>query len=261
MVWFRLGSVCVLCLLCCLVVACPAPSEPGQELGPVPDASAPDTRASGPDTPASDTPAVTPDTGTTEDPALKQIDAFIAKQNVDTSNSSWRVSLALPPKLTFSAQHNYFWVLETSKGTMKIQFFTDVAPMHVSSTIYLTRLGFYDTLTFHRVITGFMAQGGDPLGNGRGGPGYKYQGEFAASAKHSKAGILSMAHAGPGTDGSQFFITFKATPHLDGVHTVFGEVVEGMQTLSALEAAGSSSGAPSERLVITKARIEVQAKN
>jgi cyclophilin family peptidyl-prolyl cis-trans isomerase len=134
----------------------------------------------------------------------------------------------------------------------------DVAPMHVSSTIYLTRLGFYNDVVFHRVIQGFMAQGGDPTGTGRGGPGYKYAGEFDANVTHDAPGKLSMANSGPGTDGSQFFLTFVATPHLDGKHTIFGEVVEGMETVKQLEAAGSQRGKPKEKLVIETATITTQ---
>ncbi len=192
------------------------------------------------------------------DPAIAEADKFIAEQKIDKSNAGWKQSLPKPPKLTFTKDKKYVWVLETNKGTIKIALKPDVAPMHVSSTIYLTRLGFYDGLTFHRVIPGFMAQGGDPTGSGMGGPGYKYDGELVATAKHDKAGILSMAHAGPGTDGSQFFITFAPTPHLDMRHTVFGEVIDGMDTLKKLEAAGSPSGKPSETLTITKATIVVQ---
>jgi cyclophilin family peptidyl-prolyl cis-trans isomerase len=130
--------------------------------------------------------------------------------------------------------------------------------MHVSSTIYLTRLGFYDGSSFHRVITGFMAQGGDPLGNGTGGPGYQYGGEFSPSVKHDKGGLLSMANAGPGTDGSQFFLTFVPTPWLDGRHTIFGEVVSGQETLKALEKGGTQQGRPTESLQLTKATIVVK---
>ena len=130
--------------------------------------------------------------------------------------------------------------------------------MHVSSTIYLTRLGFYDGLTFHRVIPGFMAQGGCPTGTGRGSPGYRYDGEFDPNVRHDRAGLLSMANAGPGTDGSQFFITFRDTPHLDGKHTIFGEVKGGMDTLRALEKAGSPGGRPTEELRIERATILVQ---
>jgi cyclophilin family peptidyl-prolyl cis-trans isomerase len=133
----------------------------------------------------------------------------------------------------------------------------DVAPVHVSSTIFLTRLGFYDGLAFHRVITGFMAQGGCPLGTGTGGPGYQYAGEFDKKAKHDRPGLLSMANAGPGTDGSQFFLTFVPTPWLDGKHTVFGEVTEGIDALKALEKRGSESGKTREPLSIQKATITV----
>lgn len=132
----------------------------------------------------------------------------------------------------------------------------DIAPMHVTSTIFLTRKGFYDGLSFHRVIPGFMAQGGCPLGTGSGGPGYQYEGEFSDDVKHDKPYMLSMANAGPGTDGSQFFITFKATPSLNGKHTIFGRVVEGKNVVKKLEAAGSSSGKPKEPLIIKKATIE-----
>jgi cyclophilin family peptidyl-prolyl cis-trans isomerase len=192
------------------------------------------------------------------DPALAQIDQFIAQQKIDKTGATWKTSLPKPPKLAFTVGKKYVWVLETNKGVIKIVFKPDAAPMHVSSTIYLTRLGFYDGLSFHRVIPGFMAQGGDPLGNGTGGPGYKYEGEFAPTAKHDKAGILSMANAGPGTDGSQFFITFAPQTRLDGGYSVFGEVSDGIDVLKKLEAAGSPSGKTSEPLTITKATIVVQ---
>ncbi len=192
------------------------------------------------------------------DPAIAAIDSFIAEQAVDKSNSSWKAHLTKPPKLSFTAGESYFWNIETNVGNIKVKLMPGVAPMHVSSTIYLTRLGFYDGTIFHRVITGFMAQGGDPSGTGRGGPGYKYAGEFDPKVKHSKPGLLSMANAGPGTDGSQFFLTFVPTPHLNGKHTIFGEVVEGMETVKALEMRGSRSGRTSERLVIETAEIVVE---
>jgi cyclophilin family peptidyl-prolyl cis-trans isomerase len=105
-----------------------------------------------------------------------------------------------------------------------------------------------------------MAQGGCPMGTGTGGPGYEFGGEFSETVKHTKGGLLSMANAGTGTDGSQFFITFKATPWLDGKHTIFGEVVEGMDVVKKLEASGSQSGQPSEPLSMTKVTVEVKAK-
>ncbi len=192
------------------------------------------------------------------DKAIPAIDAFIVEQNVEKTGN-WKSKLKKPPMVEFASGKSYFWNLDTNKGMIKIQLYPDSAPMHVSSTIYLTRLGFYDDIIFHRVIPGFMAQGGDPTGTGRGGPGYKYAGEFEGGRKHDKPGILSMANAGPNTDGSQFFLTFVKTPHLDGKHTVFGGVVDGMDSVEKLEKAGSRGrGTPTEKLVIEKATISVE---
>lgn len=195
--------------------------------------------------------------GAKRDP-LQTIDAFIESENIDKSNPSWRLQVNKPPQAEFDPAHSYFWVLETNHGQIKAKLFADSAPMHVSSTIYLTRIGFYDGLGFHRVIPGFMAQGGDPIGNGTGGPGYKYAGEFQPGVGHDGPGKLSMANAGPGTDGSQFFITFAETAYLDGKHTVFGEVVEGQATLRELEQRGSRSGQPQEPLELRRATIVVE---
>jgi peptidyl-prolyl cis-trans isomerase B (cyclophilin B) len=192
------------------------------------------------------------------DSAIAAVDAQIAKVKVDKAKSDWKQHLSKPDVVMFDPKKSYFWVLDTTKGPIEIKLKPDVAPMHVTSTIYLTRLGFYDGVVFHRVIPGFMAQGGDPTGTGMGGPGYNYAGEFSAGAKHDKPGILSMANAGPNTDGSQFFITFVATEYLNGKHTVFGEVSKGMDTLKALEAAGTDSGRTKEKLEIKKATIRAQ---
>lgn len=191
------------------------------------------------------------------DPAREAIDAFIAAQATDTAASGWRTRLAKPPTVTFEPDGDYFWDLETNVGEISVRLLPKVAPMHVASTIYLTRLGFYDGLSFHRVISAFMAQGGCPLGTGTGGPGFQYGGEFDPGVTHDRPGLLSMANAGPGTDGSQFFLTFVPTPWLDGKHTIFGEVVDGMATVEALETRGSQSGKTSEPLSITTATIRV----
>jgi len=188
-----------------------------------------------------------------------------AKQEVDNmaklgKENEWKVKLTKPEQRQFDATKDYFWVLETNKGVVKIKLMPDVAPMHVTSTMFLTEKKFYDGTIFHRVIPDFMAQGGDPLGTGTGGPGYQYAGEFSPTVKHDRPYLLSMANAGPNTDGSQFFITFKATPWLDGKHTIFGEVVEGQDTVKKLEAAGSPQGKPTEELKIVKATIEEKAK-
>jgi len=194
------------------------------------------------------------------DDPLQSIRSFIEQQKVDKSSPRWRMSLTKPPQASFDAKEKYFWKLDTNVGTLKIELLPSIAPMHATSTIYLTLLGFYDGLGFHRVIRGFMAQGGDPAGNGSGGPGYKYASEFSKEkrARHTRRGVLSMANAGPGTDGSQFFITFAATPLLDDKHTVFGDLVDGNATLDALEAAGSGSGRPAKTLTIEKAEILVE---
>jgi len=193
-----------------------------------------------------------------EDVVLKQIDEQIGKAAVDKSKSDWRVRLPKPTLATFPAGKTYVVKMTTTKGPIEIRFMPDVAPMHVTSFLYLTRLGYYDGLSFHRVIPGFMAQGGCPLGTGTGGPGYKFDGEYKPGVKHDRGGLLSMANAGPGTDGSQFFLTFVPLPHLDGKHTIFGEVVAGKETSKALEAAGSQSGKTSEPLKIEKVVIEVR---
>ncbi|MCH8083322.1 MAG: peptidylprolyl isomerase [Myxococcales bacterium] len=192
------------------------------------------------------------------DAAIAALDRFIAEQSIDREQADWKTRLPRPPQADFDASKRYFWNVATNVGDLKIQLMPDVAPMHVSSTIYLARLGFYDGVIFHRVITGFMAQGGDPLGQGTGGPGYNYDGEFSNSARHDRPGLLSMANAGPGTDGSQFFLTFVATPHLDDKHTIFGEVVEGMETVQELEKRGSSSGRTSEDLLMNTTTISVE---
>lgn len=126
-----------------------------------------------------------------------------------------------------------FAVIDTSKGVMRVELNHRAAPTTVANFANLALRGFYDGLTFHRVERNFMAQGGDPLGTGMGGPGYRFAGELIL--KHNQPGIISMANSGPGTDGSQFFLTHLATPHLDGLHSVFGRVVEGVQIVRQIE--------------------------
>jgi peptidyl-prolyl cis-trans isomerase B (cyclophilin B) len=193
------------------------------------------------------------------DPAMQAVNSYIEKQKIDKTQSDWKTKLQKPELADFNPEAQYFWELETTEGKLVVELFPETAPMHATSTIYLTQLGFYDDLVFHRVINKFMAQGGDPLGNGRGNPGYKYAGEFDGSLSHNKAGLLSMANSGPNTDGSQFFITFAATPWLDGKHTIFGEVVEGLDTtLATIESLGSRSGRTEKEVKIIKASIRVE---
>lgn len=147
-------------------------------------------------------------------------------------------------------------VMETSMGTIKIKLYTNEAPITTQNFIDLVNKGFYDGIIFHRVIDGFMIQGGDPTGTGMGGSGKKIPDEFGPGLKHSKAGILSMANAGPNTGESQFFITLAATPWLDGHHAIFGEVIEGMDVVSAIGKVKTGlNDRPVEEVKIIKATI------
>ena len=132
------------------------------------------------------------------------------------------------------AKSNPIAVFETNKGTFEVELFADKAPKTAGNFMDLAKKGFYDGLVFHRVIDGFMIQGGDPKGNGTGGPGYTIEDEFHPDLKHDGEGILSMANAGPNTGGSQFFITLAETPWLDGKHAVFGKVIKGMDVVAAI---------------------------
>jgi cyclophilin family peptidyl-prolyl cis-trans isomerase len=199
------------------------------------------------------------DAVTAKDKLIAELDRFAAKKKVSKKRADWRTALAEPPKQSFAADRDYFWHLKTNKGEITVRLFGDTAPMHATSVIYLARQGFYDGIVFHRVIKSFMAQGGCPLGNGTGDPGYRMDGEYVDTVKFDRPGLLGAANSGaPRTDGSQFFITFVPTPHLDGKHTIFGEVTEGMDVVKALEdAGGGDDGKTSEPLAIECAWIVV----
>jgi cyclophilin family peptidyl-prolyl cis-trans isomerase len=139
-----------------------------------------------------------------------------------------------PPSGDLDATKAYRAHFKTDRGEIVCDLHADRAPLTVENFINLARAGYYDGTTFHRVIAGFMAQGGDPTGTGRGGPGYTFRDEFHPSLRHDRAGVLSMANAGPNTNGSQFFITFGPTPHLDDKHSVFGQVSDGMDVLRSI---------------------------
>jgi cyclophilin family peptidyl-prolyl cis-trans isomerase len=139
-----------------------------------------------------------------------------------------------PPSGDLDLSKSYTARLKTERGEIVVELYADRAPRTVENFVNLARAGFYDGTTFHRVIPGFMAQGGDPTGTGTGGPGYQFGDEFHSSLRHDGPGVLSMANAGPGTNGSQFFITHSATPHLDNKHSVFGRVTAGMDVVRAL---------------------------
>jgi len=139
------------------------------------------------------------------------------------------------PPMTIDSTKKYFaQFVMANGGEFVIEFYPDKAPLTVNSFVFLAREGFYDGLTFHRVIAGFMAQGGDPTGTGAGGPGYQFADEFVDELRFDGAGILAMANAGPGTNGSQFFITYDVTDWLNDAHTIFGRVTEGMDVVFAI---------------------------
>lgn len=125
-------------------------------------------------------------------------------------------------------------VFKTAKGDIRVALFPVEAPLTIANFVNLVQRGYYDGLTFHRVLADFMVQGGDPTGSGRGGPGYNFADEFSPLRRHDSAGVLSMANAGPATNGSQFFITHGPTPHLDDRHTVFGKVSAGQSVVDAI---------------------------
>jgi cyclophilin family peptidyl-prolyl cis-trans isomerase len=160
-----------------------------------------------------------------------------------------------PPEMVLDPSKEYHANLVTEKGTVRIRLFAREAPETVNNFVFLAREGYFDGTTFHRVIEGFMAQGGDPTGTGTGGPGYSIRDEFHPDLRHDRPGILSMANRGPNTGGSQFFITHVATPWLDERHAVFGEVVEGMEVVNALrERDPQSDREPGDRIE----RVEIE---
>ena len=159
-----------------------------------------------------------------------------------------------PPAMEIDPKKKYTARMETDKGTIVIELFADKAPKTVNNFVFLSRQGYYESVIFHRVIADFMVQGGDPTGTGSGGPGYKFGDEFHPSLRHNKRGILSMANAGPGTNGSQFFITHGPTPHLDNRHSVFGQVIEGEDVLMSIPPRDPSNrNAPAVKIV----RVEI----
>ncbi len=142
---------------------------------------------------------------------------------------------AAPPEMQVETDRTYRVTIETERGTIELELFPEHAPKTVNNFVFLAREGFYDGVTFHRVISNFMIQGGDPTGTGRGGPGYQFADEFAGNPLRHERGVISMANAGPNTNGSQFFITHGPQPHLDNRHTVFGKVTAGHEVVDAIQ--------------------------
>ena len=152
-----------------------------------------------------------------------------------------------PPEMQIDTAKTYKVSMETSKGTMELELYPEHAPKTVNNFVFLAEQGYYDGVSFHRVISNFMIQGGDPTGTGRGGPGYKFEDELAGNPLKHKRAVISMANAGPNTNGSQFFITHSPQPHLDGNHTVFGKIVQGQDVIDAVR-----QGDKMEKLSVTE---------
>jgi cyclophilin family peptidyl-prolyl cis-trans isomerase len=164
-----------------------------------------------------------PDTGAT--PPTESSEA-----EVGTTALQW----SSPPAVQIDPSKSYEAIFKTEIGDFRVRLFPEQAPLAVNNFVFLARQGYYDNTTFHRVLPGFMAQGGDPTGTGGGGPGYTFEDEFDPELQFDRPGLLAMANRGPDTNGGQFFITYAPTPHLNGLHTIFGEVVEGADVLTSL---------------------------
>lgn len=159
-----------------------------------------------------------------------------------------------PPPLVIDKSKVHYAVITTTDGEMRFRLFNDKAPIAVNNFAFLANQGYYDNTTFHRVLEDFMAQGGDPLGRGFGGPGYQFRDEVDPELLFNRRGVLAMANAGPNSNGSQFFITFVPAPWLDGTHTIFGQLIEGDEVLSAIMLRDPSDvDAPAEMIL----RIDV----
>lgn len=146
------------------------------------------------------------------------------------SNMQWKN----PPKMMIDPQKSYQVKMETNKGLIELELYPQYAPKTVNNFVFLAREGFYDGVKFHRVISNFMIQGGDPTGTGTGGPGYRFEDEVKENPLKHETGVISMANAGPNTNGSQFFITHSPQPHLNGKHTVFGKVIQGQDVVDSI---------------------------
>ena len=152
-----------------------------------------------------------------------------------------------PPEMLIDASKAYRVTIESSQGVIELELYPEHAPKTVNNFVFLAREGFYDGISFHRVIADFMIQGGDPTGSGRGGPGYRFEDEVEGNPLKHETGVISMANAGPNTNGSQFFITHSPQPHLNGKHTVFGKVVKGQEVVDSIQ-----QGDKMERLEVSE---------
>lgn len=198
-------------------------------------------------------------------PVVEQLETYIAAQRasglLDTSRPDWRQRLPIFPELQYRAGSVYAVRMETERGAVTVHLRASQAPRHVANFLYLSLLGFYDGQPFQFLRPGERVQWGCPLGTGMGTPGYTFEAETTPGVSHDRAGILSMANAGPRTDGSQCFITLQPMPWMDGAHTVFGDVTEGLEVLGEIGEAGTPIGRPRQTIRIVRVTIEELAVN
>ncbi|HRW47171.1 MAG: peptidylprolyl isomerase [Caldilinea sp.] len=226
----HLWQVAALMTIVALLAACAMPAMPGTA-------------------PAAEAPAAATEPVAAEAPASSGAASALDPNERDGMYTS-------APDMTIDPSKFYYATIATELGDIKVQLYADRAPMTVNNFVFLAREGFYDNTTFHRVLQDFMAQAGDPTGTGMGGPGYNFADEFWPGATFDRRGLLAMANAGPGTNGSQFFITFAPTPWLDGGHTIFGEVIEGDDVLSQITLRDPQGGATEPGDLIKSITIE-----
>lgn len=160
------------------------------------------------------------------------------------------------PEMQIDQNAEYTATMQTSCGTIEMKLYAKETPITVNSFVFLAREGFFDGLTFHRVVPGFVIQGGDPSGDGTGGPGYQFENEEVEGLDFDRPGLLAMANSGPDTNGSQFFITLAETPNLNEGYTLFGEVTKGLEVAQEIEGLGSGDGPPSQTVYIEKVTID-----
>ena len=226
----------LLALMAC-VLQTPAPEETSAPETPVP--ASPQPLAATGSTPAAATPTCRP-----------------SPRRRLPGVSGARTSYSSLPAMTLDPESDYVANFRTNQGNFTVKLFAAQTPVTVNNFVFLAQQGFYDGLIFHRVIEGFMIQGGDPTGTGGGGPGYQFQDEIVAGLVFDSPGKLAMANAGPGTNGSQFFITVAATDWLNGNHTIFGEVTEGQNVVNAISRVATGRGdVPLQRVVIERIDI------
>ena len=166
-----------------------------------------------------------------EELMLAMLSEYLRKEKLNMNSSRWKN----PPEMQIDPGKTYRAVVKTDKGVIELELYPQHAPKTVNNFIFLSKEGFYDGVSFHRVISNFMIQGGDPTGTGRGGPGYKFEDEVKGNPLKHETGVISMANAGPNTNGSQFFITHSLQPHLNGRHTVFGKVISGQEVVNVIQ--------------------------